>query len=644
MRGIRKNFINKVLALAFEACAGSLALALALYFPLSRSDESAQPFSAVIFYAAIFGAIAATMAYAHGLHRSIWRFTSLVDFINVLRSATFTVLFFLPVVFLTTRAESLPRSSMIIAWFLTVAFSGAPRIIARAWTDGTTPLPLLSWGVGPVRVHQIPVILVGSARRIESFVRELNRHGRVPYTVVAILTYEKTWHGRHIQGIGVLGGRANLADALAYLGQRRIRPQRLVIADDLADEGVISGFLEEANRHGLTLGRLPRLTDFGNPGTSAADVVRPIALADLLERPQVVLDTHAIRGLIAGKCVLITGAGGSIGAELVRQVSDLKPRRLVLLENSEFNLYSIDKELTERHPDIPKRDALCDVRDRALLEQWFIAEHPEIVFHAAALKHVPLVESHPVEGIRTNALGTQNVADACVRHGVSAMVLISTDKAVNPHNVMGASKRCAEAYCQALDDTGTKTRFVAVRFGNVLGSTGSVVPLFQRQLAAGGPLTVTHPETTRYFMTIPEAVALVLQASVIGTRSDVRRGGLFVLDMGKPIKIADLARQLIRLSGKRPEVDVKIEFIGLRPGEKLHEELVHDEERTSTPGNGMMMVTPRTAALPILKQQFAELAHAAASCDEVGVLRLLQIMVPEFTLQKLEEPRRSLAG
>jgi O-antigen biosynthesis protein WbqV len=503
---------------------------------------------------------------------------------------------------------------------------------------------LLSWGVGSARGHQIPVILIGNARRIEPFVRELNRQGRLPYTVVAILTYEPAWHGRHIQGIGVLGGRDSLGNALAYLRQRQIRPQRLVIADDHANEGVISAFLEEANRHGLTLGRLPRLTDFGNPATPATDPVRPIALADLLERPQVVLDTQAIRGLIAGKCVLITGAGGSIGAELVRQVSDLKPRRLVLLENSEFNLYSIDKELSERHPDVSKRDALCDVRDGALLEQWFIAEHPEIVFHAAALKHVPLVESHPLEGVRTNALGTQNVADACVRHGVSTMVLISTDKAVNPNNVMGASKRCAEAYCQALDDTGTKTRFVAVRFGNVLGSTGSVVPLFQRQLAAGGPLTVTHPQTTRYFMTIPEAVALVLQASAVGTRCDVQRGGLFVLDMGKPIKIVDLARQLIRLSGKVPEVDVKIKFVGLRPGEKLHEELVHDEERISTPGEGMMMVTPRTATLPILKQQFAELAHATTSFDEAEVLRLLQIMVPEFTLQTFQEPRRSLAG
>jgi FlaA1/EpsC-like NDP-sugar epimerase len=638
-----KGARDKVVVLADAACTGALALFLAVNFAFGRGPmlvELRSP-GTILFYAVIFGALSGVMAFATGLHRSIWRFTSLFDFINILRATTLTVFCFLPVVFLSTRAADLPRSAPIIAWFLAVAFSGAPRIIARALTDRTTPLPLLTR-----RVHagsaNVPVLLVGQANRIEAFVRELMRQPSSPYAVVGVLTYESAWHGHHIHGVGVLGGTQDLATALAFLQQRRIRPQRLIIADDHADEQTISGFLEMANRHGLTLGRLPGLTDFGSAEAKAAQTVQPVALADLLGRPQVVLDTEAMRSLISGRRVLITGAGGSIGSELVRQVSDLAPERLILVDSSEFNLYAIDMELGERHPKLLKRSALCDVRDRNGLEYWFMRERPEIVFHAAALKHVPLVEAHPIQGVRTNVLGTQNVADACVQHGAAVMVLISTDKAVNPHNVMGATKRCAESYCQALDAEGSRTRFVAVRFGNVLGSTGSVVPLFQRQLAAGGPLTVTHPEITRYFMTIPEAVALVLQASAIGAREDMRRGAVFVLDMGKPIKIADLARQLIRLSGKRPDVDVQIRFVGLRPGEKLHEELVHDEERISTPGDGVLMVTPRTAHLPILKQQFAELGRASDHLDQDRVLRLLTLMVPEFTTRR--EIRKAAAG
>jgi O-antigen biosynthesis protein WbqV len=624
-------FVKNCAVLLFEAAAGALALYLAVNFAFGRGPTLVvlQNPGRIGLYAVIFGIIAGSMAYVHALHRGIWRFTSLFDFIRILRSATLTVLLFLPVVFLSTRAESLPRSAPIIAWFLAVALSGAPRIGARVWGDRKSPMPHILRGRSPVAANEVPVVLVGSAVRIETFLRALGRGARLPYAVVGILTYERAWHGRQIHGYHVFGGRDDLARALAFLRQRNIRPQRLLIADDNADEGVISQFLEEANTHGLTLARLPRLLDFFDP-LSISQWVRPIALADLLGRPQVVLDREAIRTLIAGRRVLITGAGGSIGSELVRQISDLQPSRLVLLENSEFNLYSIEKELSERHPDLSRRDALCDVRDRATLDLWFRMEAPDIVFHAAALKHVPLVESHPVQGVRTNVLGTQNVADACVRHKVGTMVLISTDKAVNPHNVMGACKRCAEAYCQAFDAAGSATRFFAVRFGNVLGSAGSVVPLFQRQLAAGGPITVTHPDITRYFMTIPEAVALVLQASALGTRENVPRGAVFVLDMGKPIRIADLARQLIRLSGKRPDIDVKIAFVGLRPGEKLHEELVHAEEQLSTAADGVMMVTPRTFRLEVLKQQFTALARAAQRHDEKLVLRLLMAMVPEF--------------
>ena len=472
--------------------------------------------------------------------------------------------------------------------------------------------------------------------------RSLLNEGDVFAVSLTVLVIAERCQGSPVMhGVPVLGRIEEIDDALSYLQQRNIRPQRLVIADDNADEVAISAYLELATSHGLTLGRVPRLMDFGEDGESSAALIHPIALGDLLQRPQTVLDRGAIRDLVNGKRVLVTGAGGSIGAELVRQISDLGPSRLVLFDNSEFNLYSIDKEVGERHPELPRREALCDVRDRAGVGHWFAQERPDIVFHAAALKHVPMMEAHLVEGVRTNILGTQNVVDACVQHNAATMVLISTDKAVNPHNIMGATKRSAEAYCQAMDAEANTTRFLAVRFGNVLGSAGSVVPLFQRQLAAGGPLTVTHPEITRYFMTIPEAVALVLQASALGTGPVSGRGGVYVLDMGQPIKIAELARQMIRLSGKRPDIDVEIKFIGLRPGEKLFEELVHQEEHLlQTSADGVMVVTPRTAALPILRTQFAEMAKASEHFDEDRLMRLLTLVVPEFVYERSKEIAR----
>ena len=626
-------FPRKLSVLAFDSCASALAFYLALNFSYARGIELVHvpgPHVSVI-YTLIFAGIAAVLFWSNGLHRGIWRYTSLHDFLKILQVSTLTVLLFLPIAFVTVRANLLPRSAPIIAWFIMVALIGGPRIICRTWMDGRTPRPLAVRLRGRKGAASIPILVAGKTGRAESFIREIRRQADAPYLVSGILTDEIHQHGHIMHGVPVLGSTADIRDALSYLHQRNVHPQRLVIADDNADEVSISEYLELATKHGLTLGRLPRLMDFEAGGQAAADVVRPVALGDLLGRPQAVLDRDAMRDLVAGKRVLVTGAGGSIGSELVRQISDFMPSRLVLLDNSEFNLYSIERELCERHPNLTRCDALCDVRDRTSLGRWFGRERPEIVFHAAALKHVPLVEAHPIEGIRTNILGTQNIADAALQYGVAKMVLISTDKAVNPHNIMGATKRTAEAYCQAMDAESSTTRFLAVRFGNVLGSAGSVVPLFQRQLAAGGPLTVTHPEIKRYFMTIPEAVALVLQASALGSQSVEERGGVYVLDMGKSIKIVDLARQMIRLSGKRPDIDVKIEFIGLRPGEKLFEELVHQEEHlTRTVADGVMVVSPRTAALPILRNQLSEMARAVEHLDQDRALRLLNLIVPEF--------------
>ena len=352
-------------------------------------------------------------------------------------------------------------------------------------------------------------------------------------------------------------------------------------------------------------------------------------------RAQFVSDRALVEKLIGGRRVLITGAGGTIGAELARQIARLDPSQLILLDNSEFNLYGIDLELREQHVDLPSAPMLCSIRDRERIMAVFAAERPELVFHAAALKHVPMVELHPSEGILTNVVGTRHVADAAAAHGALAMVQVSTDKAVKPTSVMGASKRLAEFYCQSLDLAGERTgcglRCMTVRFGNVLGSSGSVVPLFQRQLARGGPLTVTHPEITRYFMSVHEAVALVLEASAHGLEQGEARGQIFVLDMGQPAKIVDVARQVIRLAGMRPDIDVKIEFTGLRPGEKLYEELFDETEaRLHSEVDGILIALSKSINLEVLRRLFDELAAAAQHHDCTTLLRLLAHAVPTY--------------
>ncbi len=617
---------------AYDAVASAAAFAAAFQTGMVLAGQHAL--RSLVIHTVVFTAVAVAVAWTHRLNRTIWRYTSLSDAMTIVRTSLITaaVVYFPFTVWQREMGPS-PSLAPVLAFFFMMALLAAPRIFARYYADGRTPRPFTTHPhLAPASV---PVLVVGKAGRIEPFIRELHRKSQRAYSVVGILTDGAEWHGRQIHGIGVLGGPQDLIGALTFLEQRRIRPQRLIIADDEIDQEGIADLLERASALGLTVGRLPRLTDFvDDADTDGASAVQPVDLRDLLGRPQVVLDREAMRRLIRGRRVLVTGAGGSIGSELCRQIAEFGPGRLILIENSEFNLYAIGKELGERAPDLARQDVLADVRDGPAMQRLFAAARPDIVFHAAALKHVPLVEANVIEGARTNVLGVQIIAEACARYAVSAMVLISTDKAVNPHNVMGATKRWAEAYCQAMDLEAGSTRFIAVRFGNVLGSSGSVAPLFQRQIAAGGPVTVTHPDVTRFFMTIPEAVQLVLQASALGSTPQSLRGEVHVLDMGKPIRILDLARQMIRLSGKQPDVDVKIEFIGLRPGEKLFEELVHEEERhTLAEGLGVFSVSPRTTDIAILHRQMAELAAAAANFDEAKVLRLLQAAVPEFTFQ-----------
>ncbi len=578
----------------------------------------------------LFTLVAAIVFTATGLYRGIWHYASFRDLVAIVRAVALSVLIFVPVLFLLTRLDDFPRSVLLFVGPLLIVMLAGPRLLYRAWKDGN-----LRRSFERSADPRIPVLLVGAGAPAETFIRAMGGTKDASYRVVGMVDDNPKRRGRDIHGVRVLGDLAAIPALVDRLARNGNRPQRLIIASrNLAGEKV-EQLLETADRLGLILARLPQLTDFERSGGTEAPPPRPIDVEDLLGRPQRVLDREPLARLIQGKTVLVTGAGGTIGGELVRQIAALGPRRLVLFENSEHNLYQIDLELAERPEIMARRAVLGDVRDARRLERIFAEERPDIVFHAAAFKHVPLVETNPNEAVLTNVLGTRLVAEAALAHGTGTMVLISTDKAVNPTNVMGASKRIAEMVMQtAGTDAGAgpaATRFVAVRFGNVLGSTGSVVPLFQRQLARGGPLTVTHPDVTRFFMTTREAVALILQAAARPDLAPARSGAVFVLDMGKPVRIQDLARQMIRLSGRQPDKDVAIAFTGLRPGEKLHEEVLHPEELgRPTAVEGVLLGGPRSPDRATLWPILDELAAAAAARDTDRAMTILRRLVPEF--------------
>jgi len=586
----------------------------------------------------VFIAICAVVFWMSGLYRGVWRYASLSDLWAITRAVTLAVLIFLLVMFLWTRFASIPRSLIPINWFVLMALLGGPRFSYRMFKDRRLDL-----SAGNGQGQRVAVLLVGAGDGAELFIRALRQTADANYRVVGIVSERADQVGRQIHGVDVIGTADDVAGAVGKLKATGVLPQRMVLTKDDMDGARVRALLDQANALGMTLARLPRLTDFKS-GVSDKLEVRPVAVEDLLGRPQTALDRVAMSRLIEARRVLVTGAGGSIGGELVRQVSELRPAEIGLLDHAEHALYTVDFETAERHPELKRRAIIADVRDRDRLTQIFKELRPELVFHAAALKHVPLVEDNVIEAATTNVIGTVNVADLAHATGVKAMVLISTDKAVNPTSVMGATKRIAESYCQALDLRRGGARFVTVRFGNVLGSTGSVVPLFQKQLADGGPLTVTHPDMTRYFMTVREAVELVLQASALGIGTaageSVRGGKIFVLDMGEPIRIMDLAEQMIRLAGLKPGLDVKIEVIGPRPGEKLFEEVFHGSEApVPTECPGVLLAAPRAGDPADLAAAVAELREACRYGDRNRVLAMIRRLVPEYHQERTAAQR-----
>ena len=604
----------------------TISLPLSLWLRMGTSIESV-PTEFIVQSTVIFAVIAAAVFLPMGLYRGIWRYASMNDLIQITKAVTLAVLIFVPVLFISSRAEFLPRSLPLINWFVLMALLGGPRFFYRLFKDRHFELAVES-SVKP----GVPVLLVGAGDEAEAFIRDISRQPGAPYRIVGILDEKGRRVGRQIRHVHVFGTPDALGNVMRRLALRGERPQRLIVTKRGLDPSDVRHLLDLAEAHGMTMARLPRLTEF-HSGLGDTIEVKPVAVEDLLGRPQAVLDRPAMRALIGGRCVLITGAGGTIGSELARQISAIGPSRVVLVDSSEFNLYSIDLEIAESEPELSRHACLADVRDRNAMAAVFAEFQPELVFHAAALKHVPIVEDHVAAGVLTNVAGSRIVADLCRETGAKTMVLISTDKAVNPTSAMGATKRVAESYCQALDRARKDgdCRFLTVRFGNVLGSTGSVVPLFERQLASGGPLTVTHRDITRYFMTTREAVELVLQASTLDTSRTADAGGILVLDMGEPVKILDLAEQMIRLAGKRPYEDVDIEFVGLRPGEKLYEELFHNAESLSATDNAAIrLAAPRVADHEVLVRAIDEICAAARENNNTACRELLTHLVPEF--------------
>jgi FlaA1/EpsC-like NDP-sugar epimerase len=543
-----------------------------------------------------------------GLYRGIWRYASLHDLKRILLSVAAAALLVVAGMYVAQKT-AVPRSVLILYPLLLVGLMGGSRLLYRAWKEHS-----LYGGMHP---GQKPVLVIGAGDAAADLLRELARS--TDWRVVGLLDDNPAKHGRQINGVRVLG-------AIDRVGQfaTSLAVSHAIVAMPGTTAATRRRAMELAAAGGLGVLTVPAFSDLLS-GKFAISQVRAVELEDLLGRDRIELDEAGLHGLLHDKVVLVTGAGGSIGSELCRQIVRVGPRKLVFLEQSEFALYSIEQEFAGR----PVACVVGDVKDAARMEAVFAEHRPDVVFHAAAYKHVPLMEcANAWEAVKNNVQGTLNVARAALAAGSGEFVLISTDKAVNPANVMGASKRLAEVVCQAVQAQGEATRFVMVRFGNVLGSSGSVIPRFREQIARGGPVTVTHPEIIRYFMLIPEAAQLVLQAGLMAAR-EADGGRVFVLDMGEPVKIVDLARDMIRLSGFAAD-EIRIEFTGLRPGEKLYEELLADGEATLPTPHPKLRIARPTALPDAAWLAELEIWLAAPWRDEAEVKAGLRRWVEEY--------------
>jgi len=610
------NYRRHFLVALHDTVMAGVSFILALYLRLGDDFAFTKP----ILLATLLCPIVCLAVFSYmQLYRGLWRYASTQDLVVIGKSAVSAILLFYLAIFLINRLDGIPRSAPFIQLLLLLALLGTPRFLYRIWRDKQ-----LGISTGLVGDNRIPVILIGSGDRAELFLRDSRSGPSSGYVVVGIIDDNQSRIGHTIHNVKIYGNLDEFPKIVDKLARRGLKPQKAILTYDTMEGSKIRRLFEATDKLGIPLARMPKLSEF-KQGMQDKVEIRPIAVEDLLGRSQNVQNKQPVEDFIKGKTVLVSGAGGTIGSELVRQIAELEPAKIVLFELSEFALYTIDMEIAGAFPYLPRVAVIGDVRHREHLDAVFASEKPQIVFHAAAIKHVPLAEANVEEAILTNIFGSQAIADACVKAEVEVMVMISTDKAVNPSSLMGASKRAAESYCQAV--ASGKTRFVTVRFGNVLGSNGSVVPLFRKQLAEGGPITVTHKDMVRYFMTVREAVELVLQTTTLGNQS----GNIYVLDMGQPVKILDLAEQMIKLAGLKPGIDIKIEFTGLRPGEKMFEELFHESEQHSkTEHESIWLANPRSQSPEFIAGVFAKLFDACNRRNPTEAIALLREIVPEY--------------
>lgn len=609
------NFKNNNFYIMFAADLVLFALALFLAysfrFDFDIPEKYALQLRGMLKYVLAFKAL---IFLFFGLYQGMWRYTSLDDYWRLLRTTILQNLILVSFVLFRFSFEGVPRSIFIIDWVLTLIFSSGLRLSIRTIytrTEQATARP----------TKRKKILIVGAGSSAERISRELVANSG-QYNLIGFLDDDPTKKGRTIHGKPVLGNTDIMHGLVDSHGVDEI-----FIAVTQASSEQMRHIANACKGTGVPFKILPAMTEIMD-GKVTIKALRDVNYLDLLGRASVNLDTRRIEKYITGQIILVTGCGGSIGSELCRQIVRFCPGHLILLDSSEHNLYEIQMELHHGFGFTDYTTILGSITDRALVERTFQGHQPNVIFHAAAYKHVPMLERNPWQAVRNNIQGSQVIMEAAVEAGVKRFVLVSTDKAVRPTNVMGASKRVTELIMQSLHGRGT--RFMAVRFGNVVGSSGSVIPLFRKQIEAGGPVTVTHPDVTRYFMSISEAVQLILQAGSMGEKGT--GGELFVLDMGTPVRIADMARDLIRLSGKEPGLDVSISFTGLREGEKLFEELITEDEGIVRTEHAKILVLASNCcnAASEIKNEITALIDASERYDAAAIRASLKRLVPEY--------------
>ncbi|MDH5719676.1 MAG: polysaccharide biosynthesis protein [Spirochaetia bacterium] len=536
-----------------------------------------------------------------GLYKGIWKFASTHDLVRIILAVSFAIPVTGMALFLIHRLENVPRTVFLIDWFILIVGIGGSRFLYKIFRQRSS-----------YSKRRNKAIIIGAGEAGEQLLREFQKNVQLDTEVVAFIDDNKALKNRRIHGVRILGSIEKLPGAIV-----KMKATEVIVGFASPNSKQIRKIVDACGNTGVAIKKIPNLGSIIR-GENKISQIRDVSYEDLLGRESVKLDNSVIKSMIKNKVILITGAGGSIGSELCRQIVAYNPSLIIMYEAVELFLYNLEMEFNKNYPSVKIKPIIGNVRDAERLRYMMKKYKPQVVFHAAAYKHVPLMEENPVEAVKNNILGTWNVALVSREFDVEKMVLVSTDKAVNPTSIMGATKRIGEIICQHMQNQ-NKTKYVAVRFGNVLGSAGSVIPLFKKQIEGGGPITVTHPDITRYFMSIPEACQLVMQAGAIGDGGEV-----FVLEMGEPVKIYDLAKEMIILSGLTLEKDIKIEITGLRPGEKLYEELLTDKEETMTtthPGLRVAKMSKTIKNAEKLIQEIMNISHENTSVDVQAQLK-----------------------